>query len=122
MKCCLFVCLFAVMRFEKSCIITAKILYETQLSEYGLSSKDMVHLGWNWVVKKNIGKFGLSSNGVILLDEDVARIMRMVYTPVPDKHFAQSDCSTIGIHFLPLYSKMAKEMFGYGGLNWSVGP
>ena len=56
-----------------------------------------------------------------ILDEDVARIMRMVYTPVPDKHFAQSDCSTIGIHFLPLYSKMAKEMFGCEELDRSRG-
>jgi hypothetical protein len=57
-----------------------------------------------------------------ILDEDVVRIIIMVYMPVPDKNFAQSDCSTIGVHFLPLYSKMAKEMFGYGGLNQSMGP
>ena len=57
-----------------------------------------------------------------ILDEDVARIIRMVYMPVPDKNFAQSDCSTVDVHFLPPYSKLAKEMFGYGGLNRSMGP
>ena len=48
-----------------------------------------------------------------ILDEDVARIIRMVYSPVPDKNFAKSDCSTVGAHFSPPYSKVAKEMFGY---------
>jgi hypothetical protein len=57
-----------------------------------------------------------------ILDEDIARIMRMVYTPVPDKNFARSDCSTIEAHFSRPYSKVAKEMFGYNELDRSVRP
>jgi hypothetical protein len=56
-----------------------------------------------------------------ILDEDVARIIKMVYMPVPDKNFARSDCSTVGTHFSPPYSKVAKEMFGYEELERSRG-
>jgi hypothetical protein len=45
----------------------------------------------------------------------------MVYTPVPDKNFGRSDCSTAGAHFSSPYSKVAKEMFGYGELDRSTG-
>jgi hypothetical protein len=42
--------LFAVTRFEKGSIVTAKIPYETQLPKSAIPSKDTLHLGWNWVV------------------------------------------------------------------------
>jgi hypothetical protein len=45
----------------------------------------------------------------------------MVYTPVPDKNFGRSDCSTVRAHFSPPYSKVAKEMFGYDELDRSKG-
>jgi hypothetical protein len=38
-----------------------------------------------------------------------------------DKNFARSDCSTVGAHFPLPYSKVAKEMFGYGELDRSTG-
>ncbi len=56
-----------------------------------------------------------------ILDEDIARIIKMVYIPVPDKSFAKSDCSTIGAHFSSPYSKVAKEMFGYEELDQARG-
>lgn len=48
-----------------------------------------------------------------LLDEDVARIMRMVYTPNPDNKFATGQCTTKDAHYSPPYSKIAREEFGY---------
>jgi hypothetical protein len=49
-----------------------------------------------------------------MIDEDVARVMRMIYTPTPNRDFANSNCQTVGVHFTPPYSKIAKEKFGYG--------
>ena len=58
--------LFAVTRFEKGSIVTAKIPYETQLLESVMPTKDTLHLGWNWVVKKNVEEVGRNSNAVYL--------------------------------------------------------
>jgi hypothetical protein len=58
--------LFAVTRFEKGSIITVKIRYETQLSESAIPTKDTLHLGWNWVVKKNVKELGPTINAVYL--------------------------------------------------------
>jgi len=48
-----------------------------------------------------------------LVDEDVARIIRMAYTPNPDKKFANSHCATGDAHYTPPYCKIAREEFGY---------
>jgi hypothetical protein len=65
--------LFAVTRFEKGSIVTAKIPYETQLPESGIPSKDTLHLGWKWVVKKNVEELGLTTNVVYLKESGLIR-------------------------------------------------
>ncbi len=49
-----------------------------------------------------------------ILDEDIVRIMRIIYKPKPRLNFASSKCATVGAHFSPPYSRVAKEEFGYG--------
>ena len=48
-----------------------------------------------------------------ILDEDIVRIMRMMYEPRPGKDFATSGYPTVGAHFTPPYSAIAKREFGY---------
>jgi hypothetical protein len=58
-------------------------------------------------------------NGVLprwderMLDEDIARVMRMMYEPVPNYQFAKSDCKTVDAHYTRPYSKFAESTFGY---------
>ena len=65
--------LFAVTRFEKGSIVTAKIPYETQLSDSAIPTKDTLHLGWNWIVKKNVEEVGRNSNAVYLKESGLIR-------------------------------------------------
>jgi hypothetical protein len=53
-----------------------------------------------------------------MLDKDVARVMGMVYAPVPDNQFAKSDCMTVDVHFSMPYSKLAEVTFGYETSQW----
>lgn len=52
-----------------------------------------------------------------IVDEDVARLMRMVYSPIPGSDFASSGCVTVDAHYSPPYCKIAKEEFGFGNYN-----
>jgi hypothetical protein len=65
--------LFAVTRFEKGSVVTAKIPNETQLPESAIPSKDNLHLGWNWVAKKNAEELGLTTNVVYLKESGLIR-------------------------------------------------
>jgi hypothetical protein len=56
--------MFAVTRFEKGSIVTAKTPYKMQLSESAIPTKDTLHLGWNWVVKKHVEELGPTTNAV----------------------------------------------------------
>jgi hypothetical protein len=65
--------LFAVTRFEKGSIVTVKIPHETQLPEFTMPTKDTLHLGWNWVLKKNAEELGPTINAVYLKESGLTR-------------------------------------------------
>ena len=65
--------LFAVARFEKGSIVTVKIPEETQLPAFTMPTKDTLHLGWNWVVKKNVEDLGPTINAVYLRESGLIR-------------------------------------------------
>jgi hypothetical protein len=49
-----------------------------------------------------------------ILDEDIVRIIRMIYNPRPGRDFANSGCPTVDAHFTAPFSNIAKNEFGYG--------
>jgi hypothetical protein len=65
--------LFAVTRFEKGSIITAKIPCEIQLLESVIPTKDTLYLGWNWVAKKSLEELGPTINAVYLRESMLIR-------------------------------------------------
>lgn len=65
--------LFAVARFEKGSIITAKIPIENQLDDSVLPSEDTLHLGWKWAVEKNADALGPTANAVYLRENGLVR-------------------------------------------------
>lgn len=103
-----------------------------------ISIKQRIDLTWKWLFTKflsdsNARKEGSNFRKIVvkvprdydrtevipkrwderILDEDIVRLMRMMYNPKPGKDFARSNCPTVDVHFTPPYSKIAKELFGY---------
>ena len=48
-----------------------------------------------------------------LLDEDILRIMSILYRPKPNQSFAYSDCHTKHCHFSPPYSQLVHDTLGF---------
>lgn len=65
--------LFAISRFEKGSIITAKIPDEIEGSNLDSPTKDTLFLGWNWVVRKSAEELGPTTNAVYLKESGLIR-------------------------------------------------
>ena len=80
--------MFAITRFEKGSIVTAKIPSETQLSESMIPINNTLYLRWNWVAKQILKELCPTINAVNLRESMLIRacqrIMCVIYDPTEE--------------------------------------
>jgi len=109
--------LFAVTRFEKGSIITAKTPAEMSWCDSAIPSKDTLHLGWNWVVKKSIDELGPTSNAVYLKENGLIRACTRIMPGMEILLDRENMSSTNGFEWL---DSLVFAEPRYGWMSWQT--